>query len=301
MTINQYAERFGMKNFTSRLGMARQQTIVGLSSAEVRSINATLPGALEPFNMVLDLASMVRIKVQNTWKFHQAGTNIVSEIASLFFTPDQQKGLIGHPIRIMASIIRAMPMPQSLTKGLMEKAAAYNPQPPSATDLLQWDLYALSQSDATADAMYAAYAEMFNTAHIDQLSAILDEFKAGKYDFTAETFYRGYRVNIIQSMLNTLSDTFWVGVCVGLNDQLCNGNWNDKNFRHGSVFNTYYISNVPDAALNYLEDKLQERNNFFEGKNNWVFTRYIYTCPGNDCKARLVLRGGRDAPQFERI
>ncbi|KAI8053273.1 hypothetical protein BDF22DRAFT_683660 [Syncephalis plumigaleata] len=302
MTINQYAERFNMKNFTNRLGMARQQALTPLSSAEVRMINQTLPGALKPFNTVIDLAKMIRINVQNTWKFHQAGANLIGPLANAFFTPDQQKGFIGHPIKIIASIVGALPIPQSLTKGLMEKAAAYSKQrTPTATDILQWDLFALSQSDETADSMYTAYAELFNTASIDQLSSLLDEYKAGKYDFTAESFYRNYRVNIIQSMLAALGDTFWVGVCVGPNEKMCSGSWNDKNFKPGSTFNTYYVSNVPDTALNYLEEKMQERNNFFEGKNNWVLTRYMYTCPNNSCRARLILRGGRDGPKFERV
>ncbi|RKP27659.1 hypothetical protein SYNPS1DRAFT_26699 [Syncephalis pseudoplumigaleata] len=303
MTLNEYAARFGMKNFTSRLGLGPQQGIEALTMAEVRSINSTLPGALKPFTMAIDLAKLVRINVQNTWKFHQAGTTLVSDLANIFFTPDQQKGFIGHPLRIMAAIVSAIPIPPVLTKGLMEKAAAYSKQSsPPVTDLLQWDLYALGQSDATAAAMYAAYNDMFATASIDQLSTIRDEFNAGKYDFTAEQFYRNYRVNMIQSMLATLGETFWVGVCVAGNANLCKGNWSDDKLKsHGTTFNDYYISNVPDTALNYLDEKLQERNNFLEGKGNWVLTRYLFTCPNGQCRARLVLRGGHEGPKFEKL
>ncbi|KAI9597524.1 hypothetical protein BDF19DRAFT_420916 [Syncephalis fuscata] len=283
MTIQQYADQFKIANITARLGLNRQSNVGKLITNEISRVNSTVPGALKPLTTVFDLARFVKLNVQNAWKNYKAGTPLVDHLVNMIFTADQLKGFMGHPIRILNSIVSALPLPPIVTKGLKQKAADYSKQPePTASDLLEWNMYALGYSDIIADDMYAAYIDMFNTATIEQLYGVLADFTAGKYDISADK--------------RCLLDA----VCASANEDMCKGNWGDKRFeKRSDLYNGSYMTNLPSAAINYLEDQLQERGNFYEGKNNWKLTRYLYTCPNGQCRAKLALRGGFDGTKFE--
>jgi hypothetical protein len=138
------------------------------------------------------------------------------------------------------------------------------------------------------------FDEVFQKARIGQLRDELANFKANKYTISADTYYKNFQIKFSQLIVSANPDQFWVSVCISPNTDYCKGSWGNSDLKnHENVFNDFYSSNLPNAATDFLESGLQERNNFYEGKNGWnVVTRRLYTCPQGSCRERLVLRSG---------
>ncbi|RKP10313.1 hypothetical protein THASP1DRAFT_21962 [Thamnocephalis sphaerospora] len=313
MTIYEYATAAQIPNIEKRLGMARDTPVGELTLEEARTLRSIHPAALDVMEMVFRLCDFARTYVDNVWKSHQSGAVLVPNLIKLFLTPDEYPPAWKGTWGVASAILLALPLPEpfgillkagvrlsdSLIKDAEERS---RPSGPTPADELAWGRFALEQSDVAADALYAGFTEVFKQSRIGQLRVLLKDFDAGKYKLNATEFYRRYQTVFLQQLLVTGNDTFWVTVCAANNEKLCKGKWKGKQgTRLGPTYDTWYASNIPKAGSAYLRDVLGEEDNFYKGTNGWKLVRYLYTCPGKKCKARLILRGGADGKAFERI
>ncbi|RKP06239.1 hypothetical protein THASP1DRAFT_31940 [Thamnocephalis sphaerospora] len=308
MTVFEYAAAFQVPNIEKRLGMARDTPVDRLSDVESAAVARVSAQAQNVFEMIFRLCDYIRVYVQNVWSSHQSGAAFIGPLTRLFLTPTDRPRAWSTTWSVAQAVLSVLPLPFKLfTKGfdhlVKEAESRSKPRPPTPATEAAWDQFALEQSDVAADALYLGFMEMFRTARISQLNELLNDFANHKYLINARQFYHSYQINLAQQLLTAKQDDFWVNVCVANNPNLCNGKWGEeaqgKNL--GRVYGTWYSSNIPDAAADFLRDTLGDEDNFYKGTGGWKLNRHMFTCPGGRCKARLLLRGGSAGTQFERI
>ncbi|KAI9593420.1 hypothetical protein BDF19DRAFT_448694 [Syncephalis fuscata] len=303
-TMVEYANSFQIKDYISMLGLGRNKILTDLTPDMKADVNAMLPGANEVFEMAYDLADYVRTYANNIKDYLASGTVMVSKLVNILLTPVDRPSAWEKIWNVISIIFSFLPLPPllSIIKGGVQVVGDYiantvaenrKNQKPSSADLAKWDLYALEQADIASDMAFNLFTEMFQKARIGQLREELANFKAGKYAINANAYYKDFQIKFSQQILLANTGRFWIAACASTNANYCKGNWGNSDLKnHEKIYNEVYTTNLPDTAVDFLENDLQERNNFYEGKNGWALDRHVFTCPSGTCRERLILRSG---------
>ncbi|RKP27776.1 hypothetical protein SYNPS1DRAFT_26583 [Syncephalis pseudoplumigaleata] len=307
-TIIEYASTFQLANFEERLGLRRGHAINELTPEEVDKLDETMPGASDVIGMAFDLAEAIRAYVEDTAQYQRSGAPLVPKLVGIFLKPDDYPTAWDNVWGITKTVLSFVPLPgiadivkfgpvSAIDQITQEVNDRRKNKPPLPSELNAWTEFALRQCDFTADSLYKSFLELFRQARIGQLRTLLDEFRAGKYNLSADDFYRRYQASFLKQLVATKGDGgFWVSVCENTN---CQGRLSvDKLNSHSRMYNSFYTSNMPEAAVDYLVS-LGEHDNFYAGRDGWVAERFYYTCQNGHCPVRLRMAPGSN--KLERV
>jgi hypothetical protein len=311
-SIMEYASTLQVADFEQRLGLMRGRPFRGLTPEEVDKLDTFMPGSSDVIGMAFDLAQEIRTYVENTAQYQRSGAPLVGDMVNIFLTPDDYPTAWDQVWGISKIVLMIIPVPPLI--GTARFGATYTisritdevderrkTKPPTPAELSAWTRFVLEQCDFTTDSLYKSFLELFRQARISQLRTLFDEFRAGKYYISGDDFYRRYQSSFLKQLVATKGNGgYWVSVCMGTNSARCQGSsWSiDKLKAHSRMYDTYYTSNLPEAAVDQLM-KIGEHDNFYYGKEGWQAERFYYTCRDSRCQVKL--RMAPNTNKLERV